>query len=56
MSQLAQRVSITHSLYTRSLANLRAGDNLTFSFVSVKMKWNANNSVDFLKIYEQHPA
>ena len=29
---------------------------MTFSFVSVKIKWNANNIVDFLKIYEQHPV
>lgn len=29
---------------------------MTFSFVSVKMKWNANNIVDFLKIYKQHPV
>jgi len=30
--------------------------NLYFSFVSVEMKWNANNIVDFLKIYELHPV
>ena len=26
------------------------------SFVSVRMKWNTNNIIDFLKLYEQHPV
>jgi hypothetical protein len=29
------------------------GGKLTFF---VKMKWNGNNIVDFLKVYEQHPV